>query len=156
MAAGVSAPYGGYLWLVWALSVASLGLSAALLSKHSGPYPSSEWHGVLIQNVFAWAWNVTILAPASFVLSHNVFFGAASQFLVLFVGFLQAIVGLGSITGLTRKYGYPDHTQLYRAYLGVGWTATFLLLFAALWAGFHYVTGQATAAPPKKDEEVHF
>lgn len=46
------------LAFVWALSVVNLGLSAHLINACK-IFPVSQYHAVMIQTVFAWAWNVS-------------------------------------------------------------------------------------------------
>lgn len=48
------------LAFVWALSVVCLGLSAHLINACK-IFPVSQYHAVMIQTVFAWAWNVSPL-----------------------------------------------------------------------------------------------
>ncbi|GAA5993044.1 hypothetical protein JCM10908_003074 [Rhodotorula pacifica] len=98
------------LALVWALSVVCLGLSAHIISS-SNNFPVSQYHAVLIQAIFAWAWLTlfsTIYLVGNAVAPRTVFFGSAVTFIVLFLGFLQAIVAAGSWTSIIKTYGYLD------------------------------------------------
>ncbi|GAA6003867.1 hypothetical protein JCM10207_006442 [Rhodosporidiobolus poonsookiae] len=156
MVARVSRPYLGWLAVVWVFSVISLGLVGRLIAK------GTIWYGearpVTIENTFAMSWGTfftTILLIGSAVAPEFFLFGAALNFVLLFLGFLLSVVGLGSITGIINQFGYSgEMTSLWKAYLGIGWCQTFFIFFAALWAGYHYVTGQAT--PVKEHKEEHF
>jgi len=146
------------LALVWALSVVSLGLSANIIST-SNQFPNGEYHGVLIQTIFAWAYNslfTLIYIIGNAVAPRNFFFGAAITFIMLFLGFLQAIVASGSWTSVTSLYGYLDMQTQKKALEGIQWSATFLLFFDCIWVALTYISGQATEAPPPKEEVVHF
>ncbi|GAA5969425.1 hypothetical protein JCM11641_008112 [Rhodosporidiobolus odoratus] len=156
MAAPVSRMYLAWLAVCWAFSVVSLGLSARIIS-HGTIFPSSEFHGVLIQNVFAQSWNTlftTLFLIGSAVAARSIFFGAAANFVFIFLGFLQTIVGLGSFSAVVKQYGIPEMNSIYKAYWGIGWVTTFFIMFAALYAGKEYLTGQAT--PVKQHKEEHF
>ncbi|GAA6046943.1 hypothetical protein JCM3770_003441 [Rhodotorula araucariae] len=159
MAVGVSRTFLPVLALAWVFSVVCLGLSGKIMS--SGTVWPSELRNVMIQNVFAWSWNTlftTILLIGVAVAPRTTYFGASSNFVLLFLGFLLAIVGIGSYSGIVNKHGYAGgvSSSIGKAYHGLGFVGAFMVFFAALYAGLSYVTGQATAPPPKKEEEVHF
>ncbi|GAA6000697.1 uncharacterized protein JCM10292_000550 [Rhodotorula paludigena] len=159
MAVPVHRPYLGLVALTWALSVVSLGLSAHAIAAGT-IFPNGEFHGILIQSVFAWTYNTlfsTVFLVGSLVASTSVFFGAAAHFVVFFLGFLQAIVSAGSFSAIINKLGYPEMTNIYKAFYGVGFTAAFIVMFTAIWAGLTYVSGRATEpAPTKPEKEEHF
>ncbi|GAA5878342.1 hypothetical protein JCM1840_001384 [Sporobolomyces johnsonii] len=158
MAVGVSRSYIPLLALSWALSVACLGLSASIIAQGKS-FPASDFHGVIIQSVFSSTWATlftTIFLIGSVVAPTVVFFGAATQFIILFLGFLQAIVAAGSTQAIIHQYGYPDHKSLYRGWEGMSFVLAFFLLFTAVWAGLCQVTGQAANVKPVEEKEVHF
>ncbi|POY72404.1 hypothetical protein BMF94_4561 [Rhodotorula taiwanensis] len=158
MAISASRTHLPLLAFVWALSVVCLGLSAHIIAK-SNEFPVSQYHAVLIQCVFCWAWNsffLLILIIGNAVAPRSVFFGAAVTFLLLFIGWLQSIVAAGSWTSIERTYGYLDLEKEKKALEGLQWVTTVFLLVDTVWAGLSYISNQATEVVPKKEEEVHF
>ncbi|CEQ42854.1 SPOSA6832_04725, partial [Sporobolomyces salmonicolor] len=147
LAGGASRSYIPLLALTWAISVACLGLSASIIAEGNS-FPASDFHGVIIQSA--------IFLIGAVVAPTVVFFGAACQFIFLFLGFLQAIVAAGSTQAIIHQYGYPDHKSLYRGWEGMSFVLAFFLLFTAVWAGLCYATGQAAHAKPVQEKEVHF
>ncbi|GAA6038398.1 hypothetical protein JCM8097_007629 [Rhodosporidiobolus ruineniae] len=159
MPAPVSRTYLGSLTLSFVFSVISLGLIAYICKKgNGGVWPGPNGWGVVVQNVFAFAW-ATFFSLLFLVLSavapRSIFGGAAVNFIFIFLAFLQAVAGLGSYSAVVRDFGIPFSSSIWKAYWGIGWVATFVLLGTALHAGYLYIVGQATPAPQHKETE-HF
>ncbi|KAG0663685.1 hypothetical protein C6P46_002254 [Rhodotorula mucilaginosa] len=146
------------LAFVWALSVVNLGLSAHLINACK-IFPVSQYHAVMIQTVFAWAWNTlftTIYLIGNAVAPRSIFFGSAVTFIVLFLGFLQAIVAAGSWTSIMKTYGYIELVKEKKAMEGLNFVGAFFLMFDVIWVALSYITNQATEVVPAKEEQVHF
>ncbi|GAA5859032.1 hypothetical protein JCM8547_003975 [Rhodosporidiobolus lusitaniae] len=156
----VSRPYLGMLALTWVFSVVALGLSAHLV-KSGSVFPGPEGRRILVEGVFSFSWLTlftTVLLIGSAVAPRSLFFGAAINFVLVFIGFLLAVVGLGSITAVISQFGRPgEMSSIWRAYEGIGWVATWFTFFTALWAGHDYITNKPhVEAHQAGKEDPHF
>ncbi|BGP18548.1 hypothetical protein JCM10213_002938 [Rhodosporidiobolus nylandii] len=159
MAAPVSRAYAAFLLTVWAFAVILLGLSAHVY-KVTSIWPGPNGHGVLVQCIFAASWTTfftTLFVIGSFIAPASMFFGAAVNFIFIFLSFLQLIVAAGSIAAVLNSYGIPiggASSSLWKATEAFAFITAFFALFASLYAGKEYLTGKAT--PVKQHKEEHF
>jgi len=147
------------LFLTFALAVADLGISATLVSHYGSQFGNENLGSRTRQICFAATWNTLfglilligdIVAPSVFALSWN--------FLALFLGFLQFLVGGVTITRtLTTQITCSnfDKCTLFRAQEGVTWACCWINFFAVLvLAWIHISTPAPTARKGKEVEEA--
>ncbi|KAK4056983.1 hypothetical protein OIO90_001883 [Microbotryomycetes sp. JL221] len=128
--------------LGFALSVAGLGLSARLCAIYGSQFPNGELGGVTRQIVFAHTWNTLFLLLAvigQLVAPSFVLFRPLVNFIVTFLGFLQTIVGAGSLHSEIGKSDNLDNATLFRATEGLTWSACWIIFFVTIVAFAHYV-----------------
>ncbi|KAM0790632.1 hypothetical protein ACM66B_004494 [Microbotryomycetes sp. NB124-2] len=144
--------------LVWALSVAGLGVSATLVNYFRTQFPTGDLGGVTRQILFAHVYNTLFLLISvigHFVAPQYVLFKPLVSFIVVFLGFLQTLVGAGTLhTSLNENSGYPKHT-LFLATEGITWAATWVEFFAVLVVFYLLFTSNSAEARASKHKELH-
>ncbi|KAK4699211.1 hypothetical protein P7C70_g7050, partial [Phenoliferia sp. Uapishka_3] len=147
------------LVLAWMCAVSTTGVAGSLCSHFGSHFPvgvnGTHIGARVIQLCFAGAWNTlfflilmigNIVAPELFGLGWN--------FVLLFLGFLQFVVGSSAISrGFQRHCDstvYDGKCSMFRGLEGISWVETWIIFFCMLVTAYLY-TGQAAQ---KKREAI--
>ncbi|KAK4052440.1 hypothetical protein OIV83_002242 [Microbotryomycetes sp. JL201] len=112
-----------------------MGVSATLVNRFKSEFPTGDLGGVTRQILFAHTFNTLFLLISivgQYVAPNHALFKPFVSFVVVFLGFLQTLVGAGTLhTSLNKNSGDPKHT-LFVATEGLTWASAWVEFFAVL------------------------
>ncbi|KAI5481441.1 hypothetical protein MNV49_004197 [Pseudohyphozyma bogoriensis] len=145
------------LFVIWAISVASFGVTGALISQYGSNFPTGDLGSRTRLLMFGGAWNtlleLILLIGTPVAPDH---FGTGWNFVVVFISFLIFLVGAASVTETMNKLPTHDFAKwnLFRAQEGLSWTVCWLSFIALFVIAYCHLNAPEPETQKNKEAET--